>query len=270
MKWLLILGICGVIFVLYVRHVEKTAVFFPSAEIALTPRTIGLPFEDVYFTTKDGVTLNGWLVHAPGARATMIFCHGNAGNIGDRVEKIRYFVEMGVNVFIFDYRGYGKSQGKPSESGLYLDAVAAYDYLAQRQDIDPAHLFAYGASLGGAVAVDLATRRDLACLIIDSSFSSARDVARFILPVAPGFLIRTRLDSLNKVPRVRIPKLFLHSREDEIIPFALGQKLFEAAAEPKVFHETKGDHNQGYSLYPKTFTQAIASFLRDVKVLEEK
>ncbi len=263
MKFILFACLCLLLFVLYIRYVESKAVFYPDPHIQVTPQDLGLEYEDVYFAAEDGVLLHGWFLRSPGARSTMIFCHGNAGNIGGRVLKLKYFYEMGVNVFIFDYRGYGKSQGVPSEAGLYKDAQAAYDYLTRREDIDTASLFVYGASLGGVVAVDLALRRPLACLIVDSSFSSAKDVAKKILPIAPGFLLRTKMDSASKIRHIQIPKLLLHSKEDEIIPYFLGEKLFQAAQPPKSFVETKGGHNLGYEQYKDQFVNAIRDFLKE-------
>ncbi len=264
MKILILVVFVAILFVSYVRYVENNLVFYPSSDMEFIPKDIGLSYEDIYFEAQDGVSLNGWLIKAPKAKGTLIFCHGNAGNISNRLEKIKTFYELGVNVFIFDYRGYGKSEGKPSEKGLYADAHGAYAYLLSRKDIDLKYIFAYGCSLGGAVAIDLAAKQRLFCLIVDSSFSSARDMAKIILPIAPSFLIKMKFDSVAKVKVIKIPKLFLHRKEDEVIPYRLGQKLFGEASDPKIFKENRGSHNDGYQQYKDLFVKNISSFLSEL------
>lgn len=262
----LIIGI--VLFVMYVRYLEDRSIFYPARDLAATPAALGLPFEDVFIKTQDNVTIHGWLVKSTTARGTLLFFHGNAGNIGDRLEKIRLFHQMGLHVLIIDYRGYGKSQGRPSETGIYKDAVAAYDYLRTRQDISASKIVGYGASLGGAAAIDLATKRDLTALIVDSSFTSAADMAKRVYPFIPAFLIRTKLDSLGKIHNITIPKLFIHSREDELVPFALGEKLYQAAPPPKEFLEISGGHNTAFDESQEKMMHGIMAFLRRYRILE--
>ncbi|MBF0523027.1 MAG: alpha/beta hydrolase [Candidatus Omnitrophica bacterium] len=253
--------------IFYVRFVEEKAVFYPSKFLEATPRMAGLDFEDIYFKTQDGLTLNGWFIKFSSTAPTVIFFHGNAGNISHRIEKISLLRNVRVNIFLIDYRGYGNSQGRPSEKGVYEDAAAAYDYLLTRNDIDLHKLMAYGESLGGAVAIDLATRRNLSGLIVDSSFTNAADMAKMVVPAIPGFLIRTKMDSLSKVGKINIPKLFIHSKEDEIVPFVYGRRLFEAAVEPKQFLETRGDHNGGYYQSREKFLEGITNFLKTNRLL---
>ncbi len=267
MNVFIIIFLLLVLFVLYIHLIESKTVFYPSAKMELTPQEVGLPYEDIYFTTKDGIKLNGWLLQRPKAKATLLFCHGNVGNISGRLEKIKLFWDMGVNVFIFDYRGYGLSEGRPSEEGVYADAQAAYAFLKGREDLRPLPIIDYGVSLGGAIAVDLASKEKVFCLIVDSSFSSGRDMAKIILPIAPSFLIKTKLDSLTKIQKITVPKLFLHSQDDEIVPFQLGKKLFAAAPDPKIFKETLGDHNAGYIQYQDIFVESIVLFLKDLNIL---
>ena len=257
----------GILFVLYVRYLENKTLFVPAREILADPSHIGLSFEEVTFGTQDKLRLNGWLVKAPGAKSTLIFCHGNAGNIGDRLGKLEIFHAIGVNVLIFDYRGYGKSEGAPTEGGLYTDAIAAYDYLKGRSDINGEKIIAYGASLGGAVAVDLAAKRDLAAIIIDSSFTNAADMAKRILPFVPSFIIQAKLDSVARIGSVKTPKLFFHSPHDEIVPYALGRKLYEAAAEPKQFVDLVGTHNEGLFSSVDEFKDGIKKFLTQYGLL---
>jgi len=257
----LILFIGFLLLAVFVRFYENHSIYYPDKKIEATPRDLHLPYEDIDFKTSDGLSLNGWLVPAGPGRLTMVFCHGNAGNISYRLEKIEIFHNLGINVFIFDYRGYGRSQGQPSEQGLYDDAAAAYDYLLSRKDIDTDKIIIYGCSLGGAVATDLAARRKAAALILDSTFPSAVDMAKVILPFVPSFLIRSKMDSAAKIRAISIPKLFIHSPEDDIVPFVLGQKLFKAAPQPKQMLKISGDHNYGYSHSADVFSQGIKDFL---------
>ncbi|MFH1359509.1 MAG: alpha/beta hydrolase [Candidatus Omnitrophota bacterium] len=261
--------LCSVFaFVLFVRTLEHTSIFFPTRSITFTPQDINLAFEDIIFPSH-GLSLNGWLIKAPNARSTLLFFHGNAGNLSHRLEKIQMFHRMSLNVFIIDYRGYGKSQGRPSEQGLYQDALSAYDYLASRSDIDQNNIIVYGASLGSVVAIDCATKRKMACLIVDSAFSSAADISRRIYPFIPVWLLRTKMDSVSKIQSIFVPKLFIHSRDDEIVPIELGRRLFDQAPLPKKFIEIRGGHNTGYGESEKEFTQGIQSFLEELNLLNE-
>jgi uncharacterized protein len=254
----IILGI--ILFVIYIRFLENTFIFYPSRSMEITPHMIGLSYEDIFYKTQDNLLINGWLVKAPDAKFTVIFSHGNAGNISSRMEKIQLMHRVGVNVFIFDYRGYGRSQGRPSEKGIYLDAQAAYDYLIKRPDIDPEKIITFGESLGGAAAVDLATQRKVAGLIVDSSFTKAADMSRKVFPFLPTFLLKTKMDSVTKIVKVSVPKLFLHSPDDEVVPYRLGRKLFEVAKEPKMFVNISGGHNDGFLLSEGVYVNALIEF----------
>jgi len=258
---ILYLVVVVILFLIFVRYLENTSIFYPERTLAATPQNIGLPFEDVSITTQDQVKLHGWLIKAPRAKSTLIFFHGNAGNIGGRLGKIDLFHHLGLNVLIIDYRGFGNSGGYPTEKGIYKDATATYDYLMQRDDMQGQHVISYGASLGGAVAVDLATRRDVACLIVDSSFSSAVDMAKRIYPFIPSFLIRSKMDSIKKIKNISTPVLFIHSVEDETVPIVLGKKLYEAASEPKEFIEITGGHNDGHIHAGDKIRNGIQTFL---------
>jgi len=259
---MIILFIGIILIVGYIRYVESKSVFFPTASIAVTPAEVGLQFVDARFSSKDHVQLHGWLIPTNYGSPTLLFFHGNGGNIADRLFKINNFYKIGANVFIIDYRGYGLSEGKPSEAGIYKDAEAAFDYLLTRKEIDPKKIVAYGASLGGAVAVDLATKRDLAGLIIDSSFNNAASMAKRIMPFVPSFLFKTKLDSAKKIKNMTIPKLFIHSKEDEIVPFELGRKLYEGAPLPKSFLEIRGAHVNLHEEDSEKFFNAIDEFLK--------
>ena len=240
-----VLIVCIVLSVLLalVRYLERNGVFFPGKDMALDPSRVGLEFEDLHLTTADGVRINAWFVPYFRAGTTLIFAHGNAGTMSDRIIKVKFFHDLGLNVLIFDYRGYGRSQGKPSEKGLYLDVQAAYDHLKSRGNVDMDRIIAYGASLGGPVAVDLACHRPLAALVVDSSITSAKDMAGILYPYLPSFLLSLKFDSISKVKHLKMPKLFMHSPDDHVVPFSMGWRLFEAAATPKEFLRTSGGHN---------------------------
>lgn len=240
------------------------------ADRAVVPR-----IEDCSFRTADGFTLHGWYatpVMKNGdsfeplqSKKVMIWFHGNAGNITHRYDMMRMLISLPVEIFMPDYRGYGRSEGSPTESGLYLDASAAWDYLTVERGIDPKRIVIFGKSLGGAVAVDLASRVDCAGLIVQSSFTSASAVASHVLPLFPTVFLHTKLDSLSKIRNVRCPKLFIHSRADEVIPFKLGWKLYEAAPEPKEFYEVQGaPHNTTYLVGGQAYLEALRSFITAV------
>ena len=247
----------------YIRYLEKKAVFYPFKEITSVPDDIGIGYEDIYFKTEDGVKLNGWFVKASEDAPVMIFFHGNAGNISGRLGRIDVFHRMGISVFIIDYRGFGLSEGVPTEQGMYLDAQAAFDYLNTREDVDQSKVFVYGVSLGGAAAVDLASKREVNGLIIDSSFSSGADMAKIIFPGVPSFLIRTKMDNLNKIRNIKAPKLIIHSTEDRTVPYELGRKLFDAASEPKKFLKIVGNHNESFFDDLEKNILAIELFLKE-------
>jgi len=251
----------------FVRYIELKSIFYPTKEILVNPKQVDLEFEDVFFKTKDNVTLNGWFIPHKDAKITMIFCHGNAGNISHRLEKIVIFYHLGVNTFIFDYRGYGNSQGNSSERGIYLDAQAAYDYLMTREDIDKDKIISFGSSLGGTPAVDLATKRKLAALIVDSSFTNAKEMGKTVYPFIPAFVYTIKFDNINKVKTITIPKLFIHSINDEIVPFRLGEKLFNAAAEPKEFLKIIGGHNTGFIESQHLILEKLKSFLGELDLI---
>lgn len=270
MKILLYLAAGFLFLIIYVRFLESVSLFLPSRRIVATPADAGMDFEDIYFSTEDHVRINGWLIKAKQnseQTTTFLYFHGNAGNISDRVEKIAEFHDLGLNVFIIDYRGYGRSQGKPTEVGLYKDATAAYEYLLSRKDIASAKIVAYGASLGGVPAVDLAARRPVAALIADSTFTSAVDMGRTIAPFIPSFLITIKLDSLSKIGKVKAPQLFIHSPEDDTVPFQFGQKLYQAAPGPKEFLQISGSHNDGYATSKDVFFGGVKSFLLKYNLL---
>lgn len=230
----------------YLRYFEWRNMYYPSKEIAATPGDFGLPYEEIDFVAEDDHRLHGWWIPHPEARGTILHCHGNAGNIGDRVWLAADLHRLKVNVFLFDYRGYGRSRGLPTEQGTYRDARAAYEVVRNRYaDAETPPVIVHGQSLGGSVAVQLALDKPVRGLVVESTFSSTVEMGHHLYPLLPVRLFcRFRYDSAAKVPRLAMPKLFAHSPHDETVPYALGRKLYEAAAEPKEFVELEGTHNE--------------------------
>jgi len=262
---LIIILIIGGLLSAYIKYYEKKAIYFPSPFIEVKPKDIGLEYQDIYFLTSDGVKLNAWFIEAENPVATILFLHGNAGNISQRIELIELLVKESFNFFIFDWRGYGKSQGFPSEKGLYKDALASYEYLTKKLGISPEKIVIYGKSLGANIACDLATKINKGFLIIDSGFSSAQDMAKVVFPFIPSFLVRwvisVKFDALSKIKEIALPKLIIHSKDDEIVPFEQGEKLFREAKEPKEFFVARGSHNQAIFNNPELFISRIKTFV---------
>ena len=242
----------------------KDFIFFPEPLISATPKSAGLAFEDVYVATSDGVRINGWHVPAEGATVTLLWFHGNAGNLSDRVHQLRQLHDrLRVNIFMIDYREYGRSDGEVTEAGTYLDAEAALAYLRGRPDASGNKIVYYGQSLGSAVAVELARRTPPDGLILEAPFLSVREMAKGVVPLLPiGALISTRYDSLSKIGSIRVPLLILHGDQDEVVPYAHGRRLFAAANEPKRFYTIAGaHHNDTYVAGGETYFAALREFL---------
>ena len=250
---------------------ENKIIFHPSIypDGMWNPETYGLPVEDVHFQSDDGVKLHGWFVKGEGAddrneRSTLLWFHGNAGNLSHRLDKILLLRKLGLNVFIFDYRGYGKSEGQPDEQGLYHDSIAAYHTLVESRNVRPETLFLFGQSLGGACAVEVALQHPVAGLILEATFTSVEEMAELMFPVLPvRFLVHSKFNSIDKVPLLSIPKLFIHGSQDSIVPFSMGRKLFDAAKEPKEFLEIlNADHNDNYIVGGEGYFHALVRFVR--------
>jgi fermentation-respiration switch protein FrsA (DUF1100 family) len=243
---------------------EDSFIFHPSAVIERTPADVGLNFTDVYFDARDGVRLHGWFLSHAEARSTLIWFHGNAGNISHRVQNLRRLREQAkINIFIFDYRGYGRSQGRASEEGTYLDGEAAVAYVRDKLAIETNRIILFGRSLGAAVAAETASRFDIQALILESPFISIREMARAVLPMLPlGPLLQTRYDVLEKVRRIKTPILILHGDRDEVVPFSHGKAVFDAAPQPKEFYRiANAGHNDTYLIGGDTYFQKLKSFI---------
>jgi fermentation-respiration switch protein FrsA (DUF1100 family) len=257
---LLLLGLALLNGCMYLR--QPSMIFFPHTTLGQTPAEWGMAYEDLFLDTEDGVHLHGWYIPYHGSKQTLLFFHGNAGNISHRGASVEIFHRLGLNVFIFDYRGYGQSQGDPDEDGLYKDARAAWHYLTHERGLEQKDIILFGRSLGGAVAAELATETQPGGLILESTFSSARDMANALLPILSRLIfLRYDFNTEVHVSQVTCPVLVLHSPDDEIIPFRLGEKVFQAAHEPKSFVKMKGDHNSGFLMSQPDYERALGTFL---------
>jgi fermentation-respiration switch protein FrsA (DUF1100 family) len=233
----------------------------PDRTLIASPGDIDLDYENVSLTTSDNERLHGWYVPAANPRGVLLFFHGNAGNISHRLESIEIFHELGLDTLIIDYRGYGLSTGKASEQGTYLDAQAAWDYLVDSRGIPADRIIVFGRSLGGAIGAWLGARNTPAAVVIESSFSSGVDMAHRLYPFLPARLItRLRYPVVDYAGRLKCPVLVIHSRQDEIIPFAMGQAIYAAVKQHKKFLELRGDHNNGFLISQGDYVAALKDF----------
>ena len=255
----------------WMYFLQPSMIFFPYARLDQTPVDWGLGYEDVFVNTSDGLRLHGWYIPRHGSRQTLLFFHGNAGNISHRGASVEIFHRLGLNVLIFDYRGYGQSQGKPDEKGLYTDARAVWRYLTHERKLEQEEIILFGRSLGGAVAAELASETRPGGLILESSFSSARDMAEAIFPVLSRIVfMRYQFDTVAHMRRVRCPVLVLHSLQDEIVPYSLGEKTYSAANEPKSFVKLTGDHNSGFISSQPGYERALGAFMSQVNYTSQR
>jgi len=251
-------------FALVLYFFQARLVFYPETgrEMIATPGAAGLPYEDIRLTTGDGLGLHGWFIPAPQPRGTVLFLHGNAGNISHRIDSLQMFHRLGYSTLIFDYRGYGDNGGTPSEAGTYRDAEAAWRYLTEQRHLSSCRIVLFGESLGGAIASWLAARQKPAALVIASGFTSVPDLAQHFYPYLPiRLLARIHYDTAENLRAVAAPVLIAHSPEDEIIPFGHGHALYAAANPPKRFLELAGGHNDGFIFMRESWVKTLASFL---------
>ena len=246
---------------------DRLFIFLPERELISTPAEVGLEHENVFFSAPDGTRLHGWFVPGEGD-VTLLWFHGNGGNVSHRVENLLLLHRrLGLSVFIFDYRGYGLSEGEPSEAGTYLDAEGALEYLRSRRSLDAGgKLVFFGRSLGCGVAVEMATRHAVRALILESPMPSIRAMVKRLYPYLPMgplmWMVRTRYDSKAKIKRVRCPVMVLHGDRDEVVPFEMGRELFDAANEPKLFYTIEGaGHNDTYLAGGEPYYVALKRFI---------
>lgn len=249
---------------LYFR--QDSLIFHPRPDWKATPREAGLEYEQVSFEAADGTALSGWFTPASPERGVILFCHGNSNNISYELGPLKVFHDLGFSMLLFDYRGYGHSDGHPSEKGMAMDAEAALDYLVKTRGIPMNRIVIQGRSLGGGVAIPLAVRHTPRALLVDSSFTSLVDMAAKLHPQFPVELfLRHRFNSIAEIPKLKCPVLVTHSSQDELIPFEQGKRLYAAAPEPKTFLEITGPHdNSGVPASQATYRRGVEAFLKKV------
>ncbi|MCP1728584.1 fermentation-respiration switch protein FrsA (DUF1100 family) [Natronospira proteinivora] len=237
----------------------------PTRDLQADPAERGWEYEDVHLSTGDGVELHGWWIPASEARASLIFFHGNAGNISHRLESIAIFRELGLSVLIIDYRGYGQSEGSPSEGGLRQDARAAWTHLREDRQIPAEDIVLFGRSLGSAVASELAREHQPGAVILESAFRSVPEMAQAVYPFFPArWLARMDYDNEAYVQDIQAPLLMVHSEDDEIIPYEQGRAVYETANQPKDFLTLQGGHNTGFLDSRQRYIQGLDQFLSEL------
>lgn len=242
---------------------QPSFLYKPISDMPYTPEELALDYENVTLQTADGVKICAWYIPAANAKKTVLFCHGNGGNMMHRLDSINVFNEFGLNCFIFDYRGYGKSEGKPTEEGTYLDAQAAYYWLTNQKHIPPEKIIIFGRSLGGSIAAHLASKVKSASLIVESAFTSYVAIGAKFYPYMPiKWFARFKYNTLEYIKNVHCPVMVIHSRSDELVPFEFGLELYENANEPKEFIEIFGKHNDDFLVSSEIYRKAWKKWLK--------
>lgn len=266
-----LVAVCGLAYLGIVALVwanQRRLLYFPDRTLGGTPAHAGWAYEEVWLRAADGPRLHAFWIPAPEARGTVIFFHGNAGNIGGWYPVAAAFRALGFHTLLPDYRGYGRSEGEPSERGLYADAEAAWQHATRERGVPPERVVLAGRSLGGAVAAYLAEQHpDAGALVLESTFTSVPELAAGLYPWLPvRWMARDRFPTLARSSRLRVPVLVVHSRGDELIPFGHGEQLFRAAPEPKRLLELRGDHNGGFDLSEREYRLGLHHFLAEIGV----
>jgi len=265
----LYVGVCVLLYLLQSRLVHLP--FIPGRQHMATPDQVGLLYESVYIVTSDQLKIHGWFIPAPNATKTLLMLHGNAGNISHRLDALLTFHRLGLNILIIDYRGYGLSEGHPSEAGLYQDAAAAFRYLQDERGIAAEDIIVFGHSLGGSVAAWLAARQSPGALIVESSFTSAEDMAAEMYWFLPARrLTRLGYKTLENIENITCPVLIIHSRDDEVAPFHHGQQLFAAAPQPKRFLVLRGGHDTAFLDSSELYIEGVQDFLHSLPAAKSR
>lgn len=254
-----------------ILYIHPYLVYGPTRKMDGTPSRAGLEYREIFFKTKDNIILNAWFIPAEDPKAIALHCHGNSGNISDRLDTIKIYHDMGISLFLFDYRGYGRSNGSPSEKGTYKDAEAAWYYLVEAMGIHPEDIIITSHSLGGSVASYLAGKVTPKALIVEGSFTSMTDMGKLYYPYLPiRLLVRQRYNSINHLKTVHCPVLIIHSPDDRVVPFFMGKALYKAANPPKRFLEIHGSHNNAILDSREEYTNAIIEFIADINRANSK
>jgi len=264
LKLILVVAACYGLLVVVVYFMQGRMLYLaevPGRTLTMTPADVGMDYQDVSIETTDGVTLHGWFIAGRSSRV-LLFFHGNAGNISHRLDSIRQFQDLGLSVFIIDYRGYGQSEGRTTEKGIYRDADAAWRYLIEGRGIVASDIVIFGRSLGASVASWLAAQTQPLALIVESSFTSVPDIAQDLYPWLPArWLSRLSHATRDYIQDVRCPVLVVHSRDDEIIPFHHGEEIFASANKRRTLLEIRGTHNDAFLQDERTYVGGLQAFL---------
>jgi len=264
LKFILVVAACYGLLVVVVYFMQGRMLYLsgvPGRTLTMTPTNVGMDYQDVSIETTDGVTLHGWFITGRSSQV-LLFFHGNAGNISHRLDSIRLFQDLGLSVLIIDYRGYGQSEGRTTERGIYRDADAAWRYLIEDRGIVASDIVIFGRSLGASVASRLAAQQQPLALIVESSFTSVPDIAQHLYPWLPArWLSRLSHATRDYVRDVRCPVLVVHSRDDEIIPFHHGEAIYASANEPRTLLALRGTHNDAFLRDERTYIEGVRTFL---------
>ncbi len=261
-SFLLLVGVIWVVWN-FSHIIDRVFVFYPDRRLVATPARAGLDYKDLWIDTPDGERLHGWLVEAGPGAPLLIFFHGNAGNIGDRVDNVARLVEVGISVLIFDYRGYGRSTGRPTEEGVYTDGRAVYRFALESLGYSPGDVVLFGRSLGTAVAAHVASKAVVAGVILESAFTSLKDLAWIHYPFIPGkFLVKGKFNVVEMVRGIRAPLLVIHGDRDGLVPMKLGERVYRVAPEPKEFYVIHGaGHNDTDVVGGRPYFERLRSFV---------
>ncbi len=272
--------ICTIFLIIFISYsilgwtiyfLQPRFMYRPVAEVLYNPGDIGLTYERVSLKTVDSLKISAWFVPCANARKTVLFCHGNGGNMSHRLDTINQLNEMGLNCFLFDYRGYGDSQGKPSEKGTYCDAQAAWDWLTEMKGVKPHNIVIFGRSMGGAIASYLAGAVRPAALVVESSFTSYTDLGKRFYPYLPVKQFASfDYNTLEYIKKVSCPVMVIHSKADEIIPYEFAPVLFEAAGDPKEFVEIFGIHNNGFLFSAEIYQKAWKDWIESIEQRQQR
>ncbi len=269
-SFLVVFGATYLVVLFLFRLFEHRLVFFPDYPGRLSGnwRPEGLPVEDVWLQAADGVKLHAWWIGGENAEFTFVAFHGNAANVAARAEVYRFLRGLPANVLALEYRGYGRSDGSPSEVGLYLDAQAAFDHLTKQRGIAPRRIISYGQSLGTAVAVDLAAKREVGGVVLEAPFPSARAVARRVYWFVPGveYMARSKFDIAGKVTSIRAPILVVHCAHDPVLSYSFGEEVYARAREPKSIWRLESEcHEEASLIAPGEYRKQLLTFLNQIK-----
>ncbi len=256
--------------IFYLAFRQKQLIFLPTHTYPTrSPKEVGIEFEEHFYQFPNGDTIHLWFISAQNpTQETILFCHGNSGNLGNRLEIIKTLYNLGLNILIFDYRGYGASKGAIGEKTTYQDAEAMLNFLKEKKGITESHIIAYGRSLGGGVATEIAFRHpNIKGLILDSTFTSLPDIAQHYYPYIPvRWVLNHRYENIRKIKKITLPKLIIHSQEDEVIPISHAHRLYKAAKPPKyLLILPKGTHTNCFMVSRKEYLSGITEFLSNIK-----